>query len=63
MTMLTFKKKEIWNIVINNCIIEITFITIVNYDWDAVRTAEIIKSDLNNNLFKNVKNINKLLMI
>jgi len=37
--MLTFKKKEFWNIIINNCIIEITFIIIISYDWDAVRTV------------------------
>jgi len=43
----------------NNCIIEITSVTIVNYDWDAVKTVKIIKSDLNDDLFKNVKNINE----
>jgi len=63
MTMLTLKKKEFWNIVMNNCIIEITLITIASYDQDAVRTVKIIKSDLNNNLFKNVKNINKSSLI
>jgi len=47
----------------NDCIIEITFIMIVSYDQDAVRTAEIIKNDLNNDLFKNVKNIDKSSLI
>ncbi len=63
MTILTFKKKKFWNIIINDYIIEITSATIVSYDWDAVRTAEIIKSDLNDNLFKNVKNTNESSMI
>jgi len=61
--MLTFKKKEFWNIIINNCIIEITSVMIASYDWDVVRTVKIIKNDLNNDLFKNVKNINKSLVI
>jgi len=63
MTILTFKKKEFWDIVMNNCIIEITFITIASYDWDAVRTAEIIKNDLNDDLFKNVKNTDESSLI
>jgi len=62
-TMLTFKKKEFWNIVMSNYTIKITSIMIASYDWDAVRTVKIIKSDLNNDLFKNVKNINKSSMI
>jgi len=57
--MLTLKKKEFWNIIINNYTIEIISVTIASYDWDAVKTVKIIKSDLNDNLFKNVKNINK----
>ena len=44
-------------------IIEITSVMIANYDWDAAETVKIIKNDLNNNLFKNVKNINESLMI
>jgi len=63
MTMLIFKKKEFWNIVISNYIIEITLIMIASYDWDAVRIIKIIKSNLNDNLFKNVKNIDESLMI
>jgi len=63
MIMLTFKKKEFWDIVMNNYIIEITFIMIASYDWDAVRTVEIIKNDLNDDLFKNVKNIDESSMI
>jgi len=59
MTMLTLKKKEFWNIVINNHTIEITLITIASYSQDTAETAEIIKSDLNDDLFKNVKNINE----
>jgi len=47
----------------NNYIIEITFIMIASYDQDAVKTAEIIKNDLNDDLFKNVKNINESSMI
>jgi len=47
----------------NNYTIEIIFIMIANYDQDAVRTAEIIKSDLNDDLFKNVKNIDKSSLI
>jgi len=43
----------------NDHTIEITLITIANYDQDAAETVKIIKSDLNNDLFKNVKNINK----
>jgi len=43
----------------SNHTIEITFITIVSYNQDAAETAEIIKSDLKNDLFKNVKNINE----
>jgi len=43
----------------NNYTIEITSVTIASYDQDAAETAEIIKSILNNDLFKNVKNINK----
>jgi len=43
----------------NNYIIEITSVMIASYDWDAAETVKIIKNDLNNNLFKNVKNINK----
>jgi len=35
--------------------IEITLTMIANYNQDAVKTAEIIKNDLNNDLFKNVK--------
>jgi len=61
--MLTLKKKEFWDIVMSNYTIEITLITIANHDWDAVKTVKIIKNDLNNDLFKNVKNINKLSMI
>jgi len=61
--MLTLKKKEFWNIVINNCIIEITSATITSYDWDAVKTVKIIKSDLNDDLFKNVKNTDESSMI
>jgi len=61
--MLTLKKKKFWNIVISNCTIEITFIIIASYDWDAVKTVKIIKSDLNKDLFKNIKNINKSSMI
>ena len=47
----------------NNCIIEITSVTIANYDQNAVRTAEIMKSDLNDDLFKNIKNINESSLI
>ncbi len=47
----------------NNCTIEITSVTITNYDQDAVKTAEIIKNDLNNNLFKNVKNTDESSLI
>jgi len=61
--MLTFKKKEFWDIIMNNCIIEITLTMIANYDWDAVKTVKIIKSDLNDDLFKNVKNDNESSMI
>jgi len=61
--MLTLKNKEFWNIVMSNCIIEITLTTIVSYGQDAVRTVKIIKNDLNNDLFKNIKNINKFSMI
>jgi len=63
MTMLTLKKKEFWNIVMSNYIIEITFITIASYDQNAVRTVKIIKDDLNNNLFKNVKNTDESSLI
>ena len=61
--MLTFKKKEFWNIVMNDCIIEITSDMIASYNWDAVKTIKIIKNDLNHDLFKNVKNINESSMI
>ena len=61
--MLTFKKKEFWNIVTDNCTIEIISVMIVSYDWDAVRTAEIIKNDLNDDLFKNIKNIDESSLI
>jgi len=43
--------------------IEITSVTIASYDWDVVRTVKIIKNDLNDDLFKNVKNTNKSSMI
>jgi len=36
---------------------------IANYDQNAAETIKIIKDDLNDDLFKNVKNINKSLMI
>jgi len=61
--MLTLKKKEFWDIVINDYIIKITFIMIASYDQDAVKIVKIIKDDLNNNLFKNVKNINESSLI
>jgi len=61
--MLTLKKKEFWNIVMSNYIIEITFIMIASYDQDAVRAVKIIKNDLNNDLFKNVKNTNESSLI
>jgi len=32
---------------------------IASYSQDAAETVKIIKNDLNNDLFKNVKNINK----
>jgi len=41
--MLIFKKKEFWNIIMNDCTIEIILIMIVNYDWDAVKIVKIIK--------------------
>jgi len=47
----------------NNYTIEIIFITIVSYDQDAVKTVKIIKNDLNNDLFKNVKNTDESSMI
>jgi len=59
MTMLTLKKKKFWNIIMNNCIIEITFTTIASYDQDAAEIVKIIKNDLNDDLFKNIKNINE----
>jgi len=43
----------------SDCIIEITSVTIASYSWEAAETAEIIKNDLNDDLFKNVKNINE----
>jgi len=61
--MLTLKKKEFWNIVMNNHTIEITFVMIASYSQDAAETVKIIKSDLNNDLFKNMKNINESSMI
>ena len=36
---------------------------IASYDQDAARTVKIIKNNLNNNFFKNVKNINELSVI
>ena len=63
MTMLTLKKKEFWNIVTNNYTIEITSVMIASYGQDVVKTAEIIKNDLNNDLFKNVKNTDKSSLI
>ena len=47
----------------SNYTIEITFIMIASYDQDAVRIVKIIKNNLNNNLFKNVKNTDESLMI
>ena len=36
---------------------------IASYDWDAAETVIIIKNDLNNDLFKNVKNTDKSSLI
>jgi hypothetical protein len=47
----------------NNHTIESTFTQIANYECDAAEAAEIIKNEINDDLFKNVKNINESLMI
>ncbi len=44
-------------------IIQITLTMIANYNQDAVRTVKIIKNDLNDDLFKNVKNTDESLLI
>ena len=62
-TMFILKKKDFWDIITNNCINENTAAQITNYEQDTAEAAEIIKSDITDDLFKNIKNINKSLMI
>jgi len=47
----------------NNCTIENTAVQITSYECDAVEIIKIIKTDIIDNIFKNIKNIDEFLMI
>ena len=47
----------------SDCTIENTINQIVSYEHDAAGAAEIIKNEINDDLFKNVKNINEFSVI
>ncbi len=55
MTMFTLKKKDFWDIVTDNYINENTITQIASYEWDTAKVTEIIKNDITDDLFKNVK--------
>ncbi len=61
--MLTLQEKKFWDIIMSEHIAEITVTQIVNYECDSADAAKIIKGGINNNLFKNVKDINELCII
>ena len=63
MTMLTLKKKDFWEIVINNYINGNIASQIANYEQDAAEVIKIIKKNINDDLFKNVENTDEFLKI
>jgi len=47
----------------NNCIIKNIVAQITNYECDAVKVIKIIKTDIIDNMFTNVENIDELSVI
>ena len=61
--ILTLKEKKFWNIVTNNCTIENIIIQITSYECNTVKVIKIIKIDVTDDIFKNIENTDKSLMI
>jgi len=47
----------------NDCIIENIAVQITSYECDTVEVFKIIKTDITNDMFKHIENINELSMI
>ena len=59
----TLKEKRFWNIIMSNCITENIAAQITSYECYAVKAIKIIKTDIINDMFKNIENTDEFLII